>query len=133
MKKLFCLVLLSSVTFAKADPYRLHKTVTGKYYSRYIEVPTEGPWNDELQKDFDERVDALIDQICDESKLIAIAQTELNRQKEISKVSGTQDLMALHHAGAMIYDHEMIKKGEAQIFKDSTGSEFKDAQCLEAE
>lgn len=83
------------------------------------------------QKEIERRnsPEGIIEQACSCDRFIALNQQVIERQKEIAKVSGTSDLVALHNAGARIVDLTSFKNGLVAKYTMVTKKDLRKYEC----
>jgi hypothetical protein len=62
----------------------------------------------------------MIQRVCACDKFIKLNQDDIDRQKEIAKVSGTANMLILKNAGTHIVDLKKMKKDITGQYKSAT-------------
>lgn len=79
---------------------------------------------EQAKEDFANSHEGMKAAICEIDRQIADAQAEIDRQKEIGKVSGTVNMRVLNQAGAKIVDLTDLRKELSRRYKLKAGKEI---------
>lgn len=71
----------------------------------------------------------IISFVCLADLQIANAKEQIEREKEIGKLTGTKNLTALNNAGAVIVDGNRSRKRSLKEYKEATGKDLKTYEC----
>jgi hypothetical protein len=85
----------------------------------------------EEQAEFDQLVGELVEDVCGYNIRLAKAKSDVDRQKEIERVSGTADIRVLHAAASTLVDIKPIRDQKASLFKKTMGRDIKASDCEE--
>lgn len=99
------------------------------YKAKYTPTSDFAEMNVDEQKEFDILVDASIERLCFLDGRVRIAQSALDRQKEIGKLSGTVDLKATHDAAGVLVDLKPQREQILGKYKELMGKELKSYNC----
>lgn len=129
MKILFLIVLLFSVSgFADAKKTK-HQTATGKYPCYFVDKPGQPAWDDDAQATFDDKVDTMISDWCEQSRRMQRAQENIDHQKEVSKVTGYMDVTEVNGSASIIVQLRSGVEGAAHAVKEVTGKPITSYEC----
>jgi len=83
----------------------------------------------EEQKEFDQVIDGLINEVCLYDVRIAAATNTINNEKEVQKVSGTSNLTRLNNAGQELVYSRRERQKRLDVYKNTMGEDLKKYEC----
>lgn len=129
MKTLLIGLMIISTTVLAAEKTK-HQTATGKYPIYYANVEGQNnDWDDEMQLDYDDKMDNAILEYCLAKGSVANAEAVIAHEKEVGKMTGLVDKTAIHQAGSTIVKMkpQIVKLGG--IIKEGTHKEADSYEC----
>jgi hypothetical protein len=68
-------------------------------------------------------------EICDNDAQLTLMKRALNRQKEITKLSGTQDLTTIHNITSRVVDLKEARQDAVNRYQNVTGKKLQGYTC----
>lgn len=128
MKTLILVISFFSVQALALGTY--HKTESGKYPHYYVEEPTDTPWNDKDQAEYDTAIDAAIEQLCFKTAQVKKLQSEIDEEKAVGKSSGYVNAKVIHDATVGLLKLKKEIEPTAKTIKDETGKAASEYECV---
>lgn len=130
MKTFILILCLSSIAFGADGKKKSHQTATGKYPFYYADVEgQDNSWTEEMQADYDGKMDDTINELCIDTVAVQRAQATLEHEKEVGKMTGLVNKIAVHEAGSVLVNMKPIIAHLAKIVKDGTGKDASTYEC----
>lgn len=131
MKTLITILTLLSYPAMALGIY--HKTPNGKYPHYYKEKPTDTPWGEDDQTEYDNLIDQALEKLCFDTSLVAQQKEMIANEKAIGKSTGFVNAQVLHDAGAALVRLKKEIDPLAKIIKDETGKDASTYSCDQGE
>ena len=129
MKYLLLVLIFSTTVFADGAPKKtLHKTAAGKYPIWYAPAPGDA-WTEELQADYDAKMDDTLNELCIDTVSVQRAQETIKHEQEVGKTTGFVDKTAMHDAGSVLVNLKPTVERLSKIVKDGTGKDASEWEC----